>query len=105
ARRFLLDWRTRPVLFETARSGPRMTRLLRYLDSGVGKDPEGPALVAEVRAGYEAGVRRLDDALGDYLDDLERAGLLADTVVVITSDHGEAFGEHGMLHHGRRLWD
>ncbi len=34
------------------------------------------------------------------LEDLEQAGLLADTLVVVTSDHGEGFGEHGEQGHG-----
>ena len=31
-------------------------------------------------------------------------GLLRNTIVVITSDHGEEFGEHGLLSHGSSLY-
>jgi len=27
------------------------------------------------------------------------------TVIIITGDHGEAFGEHGFFFHGREVWD
>src|SRR5262249_20583686 len=27
------------------------------------------------------------------------------TVVILTGDHGEAFGEHGFFYHGRHIWD
>jgi choline-sulfatase len=48
------------------------------------------------RACYFACVEYLDDLLGRFLDELERDGLLSDTVVVYASDHGELAGEHGL---------
>ncbi len=61
--------------------------------------------VGELRALYEAGVRDLDDAFGTWFDGLERDGLLANAALVWTSDHGEAFAEHGELWHGGDLWE
>jgi len=52
---------------------------------------------------YDAGIRQLDADLGAFLDAAEARGLLRDTLVVITSDHGEEFGEHGDVLHGRTL--
>ena len=49
---------------------------------------------------YEACIAYLDDQLDRLLDELERRGVLADTDVIITSDHGEAFVEHSTLGHG-----
>jgi arylsulfatase A-like enzyme len=48
---------------------------------------------------YDDCIAYLDDQLGRLLDELQRQGLLADTEVIITSDHGEEFGEHGMIGH------
>ena len=48
---------------------------------------------------YDGGVRRTDDALGAFLAFLADEGLLSNTVVVITSDHGEELGEHGRIGH------
>lgn len=50
----------------------------------------------KARAGYFACVDLLDEILGDMLALLERDGLLDNTVVVYTSDHGEMAGEHGL---------
>jgi choline-sulfatase len=48
------------------------------------------------RAGYFACVSYVDEILGDFLSTLERGGLLEDTIVVYTSDHGEYAAEHGL---------
>lgn len=39
----------------------------------------------------------LDDQVGRILQTLERTGLAENTVVVFTSDHGDMFGDHGMM--------
>jgi hypothetical protein len=44
---------------------------------------------------YLAEVQRADRRLGRIVDALERSGLAEETVVIVTADHGEAFGEHG----------
>ncbi|WP_096388983.1 sulfatase family protein [Halopenitus persicus] len=48
------------------------------------------------RAAYFACVDYVDEILGDLFSRLEREGLLDDTIVVYTSDHGELAGEHGL---------
>ena len=48
---------------------------------------------------YDRGVETLDRQLGRFFDDLRRAGLWDETLVVVTGDHGEAFGEHGYFLH------
>jgi choline-sulfatase len=48
------------------------------------------------RAAYFACVDTLDEILGDFLCVLDRDGLLDNTVVVYTTDHGEMCGEHGL---------
>jgi arylsulfatase A-like enzyme len=50
---------------------------------------------------YDAGVRQLDHDLGALFDALRERGRLADTLLVVTADHGEEFGEHGNFSHGR----
>lgn len=49
---------------------------------------------------YDAGLRKLDDLLERFFAELERRGLLEKSLVIITSDHGEAFMEHGEFLHG-----
>jgi arylsulfatase A-like enzyme len=49
---------------------------------------------------YDAGIRTMDGrTLAPLLDRLDTLGLADDTLVVFTSDHGEAFGEHGAYLH------
>jgi len=53
---------------------------------------------------YDASIAWVDARLGELFAALDRHGLREHTVVVVTSDHGEAFGERGGLHgHGRSL--
>ena len=47
------------------------------------------------RGCYDDCITYLDDQIGRLFDDLGTRGLLENTVVLITSDHGEQFGEHG----------
>jgi arylsulfatase A-like enzyme len=49
---------------------------------------------------YEGGVRFVDKAWGRLQRELDSSGQLANTLVIITADHGEAFGEHGTYTHG-----
>lgn len=50
----------------------------------------------QARAAYFACVSYLDEIVGDLLVRLEQNGLLDDTIIVYTSDHGELAGEHGV---------
>jgi arylsulfatase len=49
------------------------------------------------RAHYCANVSLIDAAVGRLLATLERRGLLEDTLLVFTSDHGDALGDHGHI--------
>ncbi|GAB3616149.1 sulfatase-like hydrolase/transferase [Okibacterium endophyticum] len=50
----------------------------------------------EVRRRYAAMIENIDSHLGTFLDRLESAGELENTVVIYTSDHGEMLGDHGI---------
>lgn len=52
---------------------------------------------------YDREIRYTDEQLRRFLTELEDSGLLKNTVVVILSDHGEAFFEHDYLGHGSEL--
>jgi choline-sulfatase len=54
------------------------------------------AEMMRARAAYFACVAYLDEIVGDLLVRLEHDGLLDDTIVVYTTDHGEMAGEHGV---------
>jgi arylsulfatase A-like enzyme len=52
---------------------------------------------AVIEAWYDGAVRYLDDLVGELLDFLRREGVYEETLVVVTSDHGDNFGDHGGL--------
>lgn len=54
-----------------------------------------PAVRRRVTAAYYGMVTHLDRQVGQVLHALEDAGMLENTIVVYTSDHGEQLGEHG----------
>jgi arylsulfatase A-like enzyme len=52
---------------------------------------------------YDASIAYLDDQVGDLLGRLGEFGELDNTLVVVASDHGELFGEHGLYLHSQSL--
>jgi arylsulfatase A-like enzyme len=55
---------------------------------------------------YKAEVRTVDAAVGRVVDSLEKWGVLDETLIVVTADHGESLTEHGYLFdHGDHLYD
>jgi arylsulfatase A-like enzyme len=57
-----------------------------------------------VRDTYDNCLTYLDQQLGVLFDTLKRSGVLDQTVVIVTSDHGEELGEHGLYEHGESLY-
>ncbi len=55
-------------------------------------------------ARYASAVRYTDDQVDRLLDSIESAGLTQSTLLVLTSDHGEEFGDHEGWTHGRTLY-
>ena len=53
---------------------------------------------------YDDAIRYVDAQIGRLLAELERRGQRRDTWVVVTADHGEHFGEHGLYIHGNSLY-
>lgn len=84
----------KPYLTDQSIRGAR--RLVKLRMTGAEIDREHQA--------YAASLAYLDHEIGRLLDSLENRGLLQNTLVIITSDHGEQFGEHGMFVHGNSLY-
>jgi arylsulfatase A-like enzyme len=53
---------------------------------------------------YDAEIRELDDNLRSLFDFFDQRDAWDDTIVVLVSDHGEEFGEHGQIGHQRTLY-
>ena len=67
-------------------------------------DTLNKAQIAELQAAYDASIAALDRQLRDLFLELETRGLLRNTFIIVTSDHGEEFNEHGLLNHGSSLY-
>jgi len=50
---------------------------------------------------YDSELRYLDDRIGAFLDELRERDLFEDSLIVVTADHGDAFGERGYFTHPR----
>jgi len=53
---------------------------------------------------YDGAIAYVDEQIGRVFKELQRRGVGKNTLVVITSDHGESFGEHGLLQHENSLY-
>lgn len=62
---------------------------------GLDKETPSPEKVREARRCYLAMCTWLDDRIGQLLSEVERLGMSGNTLVVLTSDHGDMLGEKG----------
>ncbi len=58
-----------------------------------------PERIERLRAAYDGELRAIDDEVGRLFAELKRLGLYDQTLIVVTSDHGDGFGEHGFIAH------
>lgn len=58
-------------------------------------DDDDSEMVRRIRAAYYTSISMVDHAVGRIIDHLESTGVLDDTLIIFTSDHGEMLGDHG----------
>jgi arylsulfatase len=80
-----------PGVFES--SGPNLRAVNR------GELAVTPEIVAYFASQYDASIRYVDDVLAGFWAGVEELGLADEITLIVTSDHGEAFYEHGKLAH------
>jgi hypothetical protein len=76
---------------------PRQDRIAWLLGEWV----PTPGDFDRLRAAYRASMRVLDSRVARILKVLQDTSRLDRSVIILTSDHGQAFGEHGLLFHGQ----
>ncbi|MBI2435697.1 MAG: sulfatase-like hydrolase/transferase [Candidatus Hydrogenedentes bacterium] len=64
----------------------------------------GEARFDDLAARYDAEIAMIDENLRELFDGLATRGLLDNTLVVVTADHGEEFLEHGFVEHAWQLY-
>jgi choline-sulfatase len=101
----------KPYIHDFLRSLPRekvnleLTR--KFVSDGIVSKKKADMLFAQLTAAdwrwlerfYDSNIRAIDDQIGLFLRRLKSAGTLANTLVIITADHGELFGESGLGGH------
>ncbi len=93
----------RPVVDPPAENDPALLDELK--DAVMGGDGGIPTeLARRVVAQYDTGIANADAALGQLLARLDERGVDDSTLVVVTSDHGEYFGEHRLVEHSKDVY-
>ena len=59
----------------------------------------------EVVGYYDRAISNVDRSIGELFAWLKSQNLFDNTIIVVTSDHGEAFGRHGLVGHGYGLYE
>ena len=95
-----------PEWFERIAGYQRRDNLspLRRLSVDARREGVSPADTRLEMDAYDASIAWIDHEIGLLLGELERRGTLRNTLVVVASDHGEEFGEHGIFLHGHSLF-
>ena len=68
------------------------------------RDITDPIKVEFLKRLYDIQVREVDTYVQEFFNHVEKLGILEDTVFIITSDHGDEFGEHGGLSHDNKMY-
>lgn len=74
----------------------------RYIPPGAVLSPEDRRHLEDL---YDGEIAYTDSQVGRLVEGLRQEGAGEETLVLVTSDHGEEFKEHGSLGHGRNLYD
>lgn len=90
----------RELYVDPAYDGPLKAFYSEYREAiEAGEYQLTPADVEQIRNLYYGGVTQADAMIGEVLAELERQGVLDDTLVIVTADHGEELGDHGLWEH------
>jgi arylsulfatase A-like enzyme len=89
-----------PAPFDTTFSGRKIATRIDW------HDKYSPEELAQYTVAYDQTIKYVDTAFGEMMTELRNRGLLNNTLVIITSDHGEQFGERTDrdIQHGRNLY-
>jgi arylsulfatase A-like enzyme len=75
------------------------------LEQGLGGFHLSPEEIRVLEKLYDAEITYLDSRIGELMHYLRSCGILDTTFLILTSDHGENIGEHGLIDHQLNLYD
>ncbi len=90
-------------LFAPSYSAEKVTGFMR--DASQLAEPLSATDLAFLQSRYDGEIRFVDEAIGDFLAELDESGAAEHTIVVIVADHGEEFLDHGKMLHGQALYE
>lgn len=94
------------LLSNPERNSQRFYMWVHYLDPHAEYVAhEGFDFGSNSRARYDGELAFTDSQVGRVIEAIGNAPYADRTVIIVTSDHGEAFGEHGLVRHGFELWE
>ena len=79
-------------------SGPLQGEIIDKVVGIVNKD-----VIEKLKAGYVEEVRYVSSEIHNFVEQLEDGGVLDDSLIIVTSDHGQLLGEHNVILHGIHL--
>jgi arylsulfatase A-like enzyme len=85
--------------FDSAFGGPQSKHDLKPWGQNMSAEA-----VSEWIDAYDRSLAYIDDQLGRLFDELEQRGTLDQTIVIVSSDHGELLGEHSFMGHATTLY-
>lgn len=92
------------IAFVDKHADKRWFLWVHYYDPHYAYEPHQQSFGGDEEALYDGEIAFTDQQIGRLLDHLKSSGSLDNTVVVITGDHGEGFGEHAIKLHGYHLY-
>jgi choline-sulfatase len=90
-------------MFTSQRAGIVLDAATRYRVNQ-GERRLAPAELEFLEGMYDGAIKYVDDLVEQFVKELENLGLLENTILAITADHGEAFLEHGFVEHTECLY-
>jgi arylsulfatase A-like enzyme len=76
-----------------------------YMQVYGSESPPDPVLLQKMVDSYDLGIANADLGLGSLIDGLKREGLYDDTLLIVTSDHGEYLGEKDLVEHSKDVYE
>lgn len=84
------------------RNKPERQKVAHIMDA---MDRADEQTIREVRAIHYGMINFIDDAIGRVVDKLEKLGILDNTLIIFTSDHGDSMGAHGLIQKHNMFYD